>query len=77
MDTIIHTVKIGNRYLHYKGNIYIVLGLPKDCETLEEFVFYQNISTGESWIRSIKSFISFVDVKDRSVPRFRQLTISD
>ena len=54
-------IKIGGIYKHFKGHIYKVIGIAKDSEDLSEKVVYQNIETGELWLRSEKDFLSFVD----------------
>ena len=54
-------VKIGGIYKHFKGHIYQVIGIAKDCETLEEKVVYQNTVTGELWLRDEEEFLSLVD----------------
>lgn len=54
-------VKINSIYKHFKGNVYQVIALAKDSETLEEVVVYQNTDTDECWIRPINDFLSKVD----------------
>ena len=54
-------VKIGAIYKHFKGNIYIVLCIAKDSETLEEKVVYNHVDNNEIWVRDKKEFLSEVD----------------
>ena len=54
-------VTIGGTYRHFKGNLYKVLMLAKDSETLEDVVVYQNLKTGGCWVRPLSMFTSLVD----------------
>lgn len=57
-------LKINGIYRHFKGNLYIVIGIGKDCETLEENVIYRALyGNNEVWIRKKDSFLSEVDHK--------------
>ncbi len=56
MDRI---VKPGQKYRHFKGNIYEVLLLAKDSETTEDVVVYGH--DGQNWVRSLSEFVSEVD----------------
>lgn len=52
----------GCTYKHFKGNLYKVLTVAKDCETTEAMVVYQALyGDREVWIRSLLSFGSEVD----------------
>ena len=63
-------IKIDGTYKHFKGHIYKVIGIAKDCESLEEKVVYKNIDTGELWLRDEKEFLSLVD--KNKYPNFKQ-----
>ena len=40
-------------YRHFKGNVYRLVGIAKDSETLEEMVVYQAMyGEGQMWVRS-------------------------
>ena len=54
-------VVVGGIYKHFKGHTYKVLTLAKNSETLEDEVVYQNIETGEVWVRPLLEFVSPVD----------------
>lgn len=54
-------IEIGKVYKHFKGNIYKVLNIGKDSETLEKVVIYQNIENGDVWVRPYEMFNSLVD----------------
>lgn len=54
-------VKKGQIYRHFKGNIYEVVAIAKDSETLEKKVVYKY--DNEYWVRSYDMFLSEVDHK--------------
>ena len=51
----------GKKYKHFKGNIYKVIDIVNDSETLEKIVIYEALY-GEhtNWARPYKFFISEV-----------------
>ena len=52
-------VKVGQKYRHFKGNVYEVLLLAKDSETKEDVVVYGH--DNQNWVRSLEMFLSEVD----------------
>lgn len=52
-------VKVGQKYRHFKGNIYEVLLLAKDSETTEDVVVYGH--SNQNWVRPLSEFVSEVD----------------
>ena len=55
-------IVIGGIYRHFKGNIYKVLYVAKDSETLMDLVIYQDTSdTSKIWVRKKDMFLSKVD----------------
>ncbi len=42
---------VDKTYKHYKGNIYKIITIGKNSETLEEMIVYQSVSDGKIWIR--------------------------
>ncbi len=59
-------------YLHYKGKKYLVLGLAKHSETLEDLVVYVNLYDNEKcnfWVRPLKMFFEKVNVKGKKSPQ--------
>ncbi len=44
-------IEIGKTYKHYKGNIYKIIAIGKNSETLEEMIVYQSVKDGQVWIR--------------------------
>ena len=61
-------IEIGKTYVHYKGNRYIVLGIAKHSETLEDMVVYKSLSTGDIWVRPASMWSELVD--DNGTLRF-------
>ena len=55
-------VKIKGYYKHFKGKIYMVEDIAKDCETLEDIVVYRALyGDKQLWVRKYSDFISEVD----------------
>lgn len=67
------TIKIGQKYKHFKGNEYLVLHLAKHSETLEELVVYQALY-GEMgiWVRPLEMFLEQAKVGEQFVNRFEE-----
>ena len=63
-----------DRYRHYKGNEYIVIGVALHRETREELVVYrQEYGDHGLWVRPKRMFMETVEVEGRAVPRFQFL----
>ncbi|MCD8484730.1 DUF1653 domain-containing protein [Candidatus Woesebacteria bacterium] len=63
-------------YQHYKGKKYLVLGVAKHSETLEDLVVYVSLyenETASMWVRPLEMFLESVEVDGQTVPRFRKL----
>ena len=54
-------IKINGLYKHFKGHIYKVIAIAKDCEDLTLKVVYQNINNNDIWVRDYNEFLSEVD----------------
>ena len=55
-------VKVKGYYKHFKGKIYMVEDIAKDCETLEDIVVYRALyGDKQLWVRKYSDFISEVD----------------
>ena len=69
-------IKLG-RYRHFKGKLYRVIGIGKNCENPdEEFVIYQALYKDDKfgddqiWIREKKMFLENVTIDGKEVARF-------
>lgn len=63
-------------YQHFKGNKYLVLGLAKHSETLEELVVYVPLYENEEsnmWVRPLEMFLEDKEVDGKKVARFKYL----
>ncbi|MEI6054984.1 MAG: DUF1653 domain-containing protein [Lentisphaerota bacterium] len=64
------------KYRHFKGNFYEVIGLARHSETLEELVvycaLYKHKIYGENslWVRPKKMFLETVIADGKEVSRF-------
>ncbi len=66
-------LKIGGKYLHYKGKMYKVTGTAIHSETLEEMVIYEALyenPIGKIWARPLKMFLEDVSKDGKTFPRF-------
>jgi hypothetical protein len=65
---------IPGRYRHYKGHEYIVIGVARHSETMEELVIYrQEYGDKALWVRPKQMFLETVEVDGKIVPRFEYL----
>lgn len=51
----------GDIYKHFKGNLYEVVLIARDSETLEEKVVYKELNGEKAYVRSLPMFVSPVD----------------
>lgn len=49
-------MKSENLYQHYKGGLYIHIGLSEDADTGKLYEVYKSVETGKLWHRREKSF---------------------
>lgn len=59
-------IKIGAYYRHFKGNLYKVIDIVNDCESvgddIKKVVIYQAMyGNNEKWARKYEDFASLVD----------------
>ena len=65
-----------DRYRHYKGHEYEVLGVARHSETEEEYVVYRALyGDGGLWIRPAAMFLETVIVDGHPCPRFQFLAL--
>lgn len=53
--------KTGDIYRHFKGNLYEVIIIARDSETLEEKVVYKSLDGEDAYVRTLSMFLSRVD----------------
>ena len=53
--------KQGEIYRHFKGNLYEIIIIARDSETLEEKVVYKEVNGNAAYLRSLPMFVSYVD----------------
>jgi len=53
--------KKGDIYRHFKGNLYEIIIIARDSETLEEKVVYKSVEGEEAYVRPLSMFLSRVD----------------
>lgn len=53
--------KKGDIYKHFKGNLYEIVIIARDSETLEEKVVYKSVEGDDAYVRSLSMFLSKVD----------------
>ncbi|MDD5693201.1 MAG: DUF1653 domain-containing protein [Patescibacteria group bacterium] len=61
------------KYRHFKGGMYELLGIGKNSETEEEMVVYKSTETGQIWIRPKEMFFEKVEVDGQKVDRFEKI----
>ena len=67
------SLQIGGTYVHYKNSEmkYIVLGVARHSETLEEMVVYKKLYDDYSeWVRPLEMFCGEVEVNGIMISRF-------
>ena len=61
-DDFVREIKINSIYKHFKGDLYLVLDVALNSETLEEYVVYRALyGENKLYIRPLKMFLSEVD----------------
>ena len=62
--------KLGSVWRHYKGGMYVVVGIAKHSETLETMVAYCRTDSNEVWVRPLQMWHELVDLNGKTVYRF-------
>ena len=61
-------------YRHYKGNLYMVLGVARHSETNERLVVYRpEYGERQWWVRPLAMFLETVRINGQSTPRFARV----
>ena len=59
------------RYRHYKGKEYLVIGVARHSETMEELVVYRTLYGDYSiWVRPQAMFLETILINGQTAPRF-------
>jgi hypothetical protein len=62
------------KYMHYKGNVYEVLGTAKHSETEEDLVLYFPAKTpGQLWVRPLAMFLEYIELNGEKIQRFKKI----
>lgn len=62
-------------YRHFKGNLYRLIGIAKDSETLEDLVVYQALyGEHQMWVRPADMFFGTVERDGKVMPRFEEIS---
>lgn len=62
------------RYRHYKGKEYLVVGVARHSESMEELVVYRLLYGDHGlWVRPRAMFLETVEIEGRALPRFAYL----
>ena len=66
-------IKLG-KYRHFKGNLYEVIGIAKNSETLEETVVYRALyGDGGLWVRPASMWNETVERDGKTYKRFEYI----
>lgn len=61
----------GNKYTHYKGGAYVLLGVGRDAnESLADVAIYQSLDNGTIWTRPAQEFFGNVETPCGTQRRF-------
>ena len=66
-------VKAGEIYRHFKGNVYEIVAVAKDCEDLKDIVVYRNVDKGDVWTRPLENFVEDVNRDGKTFKRFEKI----
>lgn len=66
--------KKGEKYQHYKGNVYVILCIAKIEADMTDAVVYQDVLEPDKiWVRTLKLFMEEIDIQGSVVPRFKYI----
>jgi len=59
------------KYRHFKGNIYELVCIAKNSETLEDTVVYRSLAEPEKiWVRPLSMWFETVEFNGKTLTRF-------
>ncbi len=61
----------GSCWKHFKGNVYVVSEIARDCEEPGRFLVVYRSMKGDVWVRPLPDFLG---THGSGVPRFEQIT---
>ncbi len=68
-------VSMEKYYRHFKGNLYRLIGIAKDSETLEDLVVYQALyGNHQLWVRPADMFFGKVERDGKVMKRFEEIS---
>ena len=66
---------MGKYYRHFKENIYKILHIAKDSETLEDIVIYQTMYGKKGvWVRPKDMFVEIIEMDGKLIRRFTEIS---
>ena len=78
MDFSELTRQMERYYRHFKGNVYRVLHIAKNTETLEDMVVYQAMyGDRDIWVRPKAMFEEVIERDGKTFRRFEPITEAD
>ncbi|MBN2881300.1 DUF1653 domain-containing protein [Candidatus Woesearchaeota archaeon] len=75
------TILPKEKYKHYKGQMYEIIGVGKDSTTLTDVVIYKALYFSEEfgdnaiWVRPKKEFLEIIEKDGKKMPRFEKIDI--
>lgn len=67
-------IYVGETYKHFKGNVYKIIAIAKNSETLEDLVIYQQINDpSKIWARPINMFNDKITRDNTTFKRFTKI----
>lgn len=64
---------VGSLWKHFKGNVYIISDIARDCEEPGRFLVVYRSMKGDVWVRPLENFL---EKHESGVQRFEQITES-
>lgn len=66
------TIQPGQIWKHFKGGLYIVIGVARNSETMEDEVIYKDMyGLGQLWARPLSMWNEHINRGAYSGPRFK------